>query len=537
MEPDGRDFAITLAQLEQAEQREAMTSVNEQSAEAAQAEVVAFLSGWAGAGHRFTTHGAHVFVAGGEAIKIKRAVRYPYLDFSTLELRRRACERELEVNRANAPQLYLGVVAITREVDGRLAIGGSGTPLEWAVRMRAFDQADLLGARAAAGELDQAMAKAVAEAVLAAHARAPIAQGVDSAGRLGAVAAQLAAGFARHGGIFAESDRQAFERAAGAQLARARPCLARRAAAGCVRRVHGDLHLDNIVIWQGQPVLFDAIEFDEALATVDLLYDLAFLLMDLERRGRSLSANRVLNRYLWRAHSDLDLEGLAALPLCLGLRAGVRALVAADKLRLAGSDADAGKRAEAKECIAAALRFLHPAGPRMVAVGGLSGTGKSTLAAALAADIGPSPGAVHLRSDVERKAMLGVEETHRLGPEGYTAEANARVYAVLFRKARLAAAAGHGVVIDAVFARAHEREAVEAAAADLGVPFQGLWLTAPRELLLTRVGARIGDASDATPDVVERQLAGEIGPLSWAEVDASGSEANTLASARRALAS
>ena len=145
--------------------------------------------------------------------------------------------------------------------------------------------------------------------------------------------------------------------------------------------------------------------------------------MDLERRGRRLSANRVLNRYLWRAPSDLDLEGLAAMPLCLGLRAGVRALVAADKLRHAGSDADAGKRAEAQECIAAALRFLDPAGPRMVAVGGLSGTGKSTLAAALAADIGPSPGAVHLRSDVERKAMLGVEETHRLGPEAYTAEA------------------------------------------------------------------------------------------------------------------
>jgi aminoglycoside phosphotransferase family enzyme/predicted kinase len=514
-----------------------MTSVNDRDEEAAQAEVVAFLSGWAGAGHRFTTHGAHVFVAGTEAIKIKRAVRYPYLDFSTLELRRRACERELEVNRANAPQLYLGVAAITREADGRLAMGGNGAPVEWAVRMRAFDQADLLGARAAAGELDPAMARAVADAVFASHARAPVAQSVDSAGRLGAVADQLVAGFARHAGIFAEPERQALERAARAQLVRARPCLARRAAAGCVRRVHGDLHLDNIVLWQGQPVLFDAIEFDEALATVDLLHDLAFLLMDLERRGRRPSANLVLNRYLWRARSDLDLEGLAAMPLCLGLRAGVRALVAADKLRHAGGDADAGKRAEAQACIAAALRFLHPAGPCVVAVGGPSGTGKSTLAATLAADIGPSPGAVHLRSDVERKAMLGVEETHRLGPEAYTPQAQARVYAELLRKARLVAMAGHGVVVDAVFARAHERETAEAMAAELGVPFQGLWLTAPREVLLARVGARAADASDATPDVVERQLAGDVGPMSWTEVDASGSAADTLAAARRALAS
>jgi hypothetical protein len=512
-----------------------MTSVNERSAEAEQAEVVAFLSGWAGAGHRFTTHGAHVFVAGGEAIKIKRAVRYPYLDFSTLELRRRACERELEVNRANAPQIYLGVAAITREADGRLAIGGNGSPVEWVVRMRAFDQADLLGARVAAGELDPAMAGAVAEAVLAAHARAAIAHGIDAPARLAAVAEQLRAGFAGHPGIFARSDLLAFEQRAGRELARARPCLARRAAAGCVRRVHGDLHLDNIVLWQGQPVLFDAIEFDEALATVDMLHDLAFLLMDLERRGRRPSANLVLNRYLWRGRSALDLEGLAAMPLWLGLRAGVRALVAADKLQHAGGDVDAGRRAEALGYLAAALRFLDPAGPRIVAVGGLSGTGKSTLAAALAPDVGPSPGAVHLRSDLERKAMLRVEETHRLGPEAYTAQANERVYAELFRKARLAAAAGHGVVVDAVFARAHEREAAEAMAAELGVPFQGLWLTAPREVLLARVDARVGDASDATPDVVERQLAGDVGPMSWTEVDAGGSAAETLAGARRAL--
>jgi hypothetical protein len=514
---------------------EAMASVEKADAEADQAEIVAFLSAWAGAGRRFTTHGAHVFVAGGEAIKIKRAVRHPYLDFSTLELRRRACERELEVNRANAPQIYLGVTAITREADGRLAIGGAGAPIEWAVRMRAFDQADLLGARAARAELEPATANAVAAAVYAAHARAPAAQTVDSPGRLAAVAAQLRAGFAAHAAIFAQSDRQAFEQRVGTQLSRARPSLTRRAAAGCVRRVHGDLHLDNIVLWQGRPVLFDAIEFDEALATIDMLYDLAFLLMDLERRGRRSSASRVLNRYLWCARSDLDLEGLAALPLLLGLRAGVRALVAADRLRLAGGDVDRREHGEAVACLQAALGFLDPAPARIVAVGGLSGTGKSTLGAALAPDVGPSPGAVHLRSDLERKAMLGVEETHRLGPEAYTAEVNARVYGELLRKARLVAAAGHGVVVDAVYARAGERAALEAMAAEVGVRFQGLWLTAPREVLLARVGARVGDASDATPDVVERQLAGDAGPMSWTRVDAGGGEAETLAGARQAL--
>jgi hypothetical protein len=255
--------------------------------------------------------------------------------------------------------------------------------------------------------------------------------------------------------------------------------------------------------------------------------------MDLEQRGRRASANRVLNRYLWHGQKDLDIEGLAAMPLFLGLRAGVRALVAADKLALAGGGADDGKRAEARAYLDAALGFLDPPPARIVAVGGLSGTGKSTLAAALAPGLGPSPGAVHLRSDVERKAMRGVEETVRLGPEAYTPEANARVYEALLRKARLAAAAGHGVIIDAVFPREVERQSAQAMASELGVPFQGLWLTARREVLLARVGARVGDASDATADVVERQLASEAEPNSWIKVDASRGETETLEAARR----
>jgi aminoglycoside phosphotransferase family enzyme/predicted kinase len=514
-----------------------MTAGKDVNGEAAQAEAVAFLSAWAGrSGPSFTTHGAHVFVGGREALKIKRAVRYPYLDFSTLELRRRACERELAVNQANAPELYLGIIPIAREPDGDLAVGGSGTPVEWAVRMRAFDQADLLGARVAAGELDPAGAKAAAQAILAAHARAAIVPGADSAGHLDAVADQLLAGFATHADVFAEPERATFEHRVKAALARARPCLARRAAAGCVRRVHGDLHLDNIVLWQGAPVLFDAIEFDEDLASVDTLYDLAFLLMDLVRRGRRTSANRVLNRYLWHSNSDLDLEGLAAMPLFLGLRAGVRALVTADRLARASGADDDSKREEARAYLRAALAFLDPPPARMVAVGGLSGTGKSTLAAAVAPALGPSPGAVHLRSDIERKAMFGVEETRRLGPNAYTAEATARVYDALLRKARLAAASGHGVIVDAVFALESERSAIAAVAADLAVPFCGLWLMAPKEKLLARVQARTGDASDATAAIVEQQLAWDTGTPSWQTIDAAGSAGQTESAAKRTLA-
>jgi hypothetical protein len=515
-----------------------MTGINEEAGEAAQADVVAFLAGWAGpdASSRFTTHCAHVFVSDGEAIKIKRAVRYPYLDFSTLELRRRACEREIEVNRPNAPQIYLATVPITREDGGGLAIGGAGIPVEWAVRMRAFRQADLLSARAAAGELDPVIAKALADAVFDAHARAAAISGIDSGERLGAIADQLTAGFAGHGDVLAEADRHAFAQWVAAALRRAVVPLARRAAAGCVRRLHGDLHLGNVVLWQGTPVLFDAVEFNESLATIDTLYDLAFLLMDLDHHGLREGANRVLNRYLWRSQSDLDLEGLAAMPLLLGLRAGVRALVAADKLRHAGGEDASVKRNEARAYLRAALRFLEPKRPCLIAIGGLSGTGKSTLTARLAPDLGASPGALNLRSDLERKARLGAAETVRLPSEAYTPEANARVYEQLLDKARLAAAAGHSVIIDAVFAKETEREAIAAVAAGLGVPFQGLWLSAPRETLLARVAARTGDASDATPAVVEQQLGWATDGAPWRTVDAAGPLSATEAIARASLA-
>jgi len=521
-----------------ADQRGAMSAAAaEHPLDPGQEEVAAFLAAWAAgqAGRRFSTHAAHVFVAGGEALKIKRAVRYPYLDFSSLDLRRRACERELEVNRANAPDIYLAVVPITRERDGRLAVGGKGAPVEWAVRMRAFHQADLLGARAAEGELDAAVAEAVADAVFDSHTRAPVARDVDTPARLAAIADQLAAGLAGHGALFPAADCDAFRRGADAALERARGCLERRAAAGCVRRVHGDLHLDNVVLWQGRPVLFDAIEFDEALATIDTLYDLAFLLMDLDHRGRRASANRVLNRYLWRARSDLDLEGLVALPLLLALRAGVRALVAADTLHRNNGLNDGSANARARGYLAAALGFLAPAPPCLVAVGGLSGTGKSTLAAALAPSLGPSPGALHLRSDLERKSMLGVAATARLGAQAYTPAARAAVYGTLVRKARLALAAGHAVVVDAVFAQEGERAAVEAAAGSTGAPFRGLWLSAPPETLLRRVDARTGDASDATAAVVRRQLSRPVGAVAWTPIDAGGPPGTTEAVARRAL--
>jgi predicted kinase len=322
-------------------------------------------------------------------------------------------------------------------------------------------------------------------------------------------------------------------------MCRCATLLDERAAAGLVRRCHGDLHLNNIVLWKGRPRLFDAIEFDDDVATIDTLYDLAFLLMDLDRNGQRQAANIVLNRYLWRSNTQLDLRGMRALPLFLALRAGIRAMVTAERAEQEQGSASVGDGQSACELLEAGIIYLTPSAPQLVAIAGLSGSGKSTLGRALAPEVGPAPGAIHLRSDLERKGLHGVDETSRLGPGAYTEKANRKVYATLRNKARQVLAAGHAAVVDAVFDRPEERAAIEEAAAELGVVFGGLWLEAPPSQLLDRVRARRGDASDATPEVVRRQLARDTGPLTtnWASIDAGGNVAATLAKAREALAS
>jgi predicted kinase len=336
---------------------------------------------------------------------------------------------------------------------------------------------------------------------------------------------------------FEEPDVAKFARLAEGRLTLTAGVLGQRGRSGAVRRCHGDLHLGNIVLWRGQPVLYDAIEFDETIATIDILYDLAFLLMDLDWHAQEPAANLILNRYLWRSGETQDLQGLRALPLFLGLRAAVRALVSADRAGQVQGGARDEARQRARGYLRAALGYLQPPSPCLIAVGGLSGTGKSTLGAAIATCVGPKPGAVHLRSDLERKALFAVAETARLPSQAYTREPSAHVYEILRNKARLVLAAGHAVIADAVHATDLERLEIEAVAAEIGVPFHGIWLEAEREELARRIGERRDDASDATPEILNRQLAKGTGRPSpvWMKVAAGGSKEETLQRAISAL--
>jgi len=484
---------------------------------------------------RIDTHAATVFLAGDRVLKVKRAVRFPFLDYSTLDKRKQACEAELAVNAPYAPDIYRGVVAISREADGRLAIGGKGRPVEWAVEMRRFDETRTLDHLA--GEIDEALADALGRAVAAAHAQTAAVDGREWIAALGGYIDEHVAAFGQHPEIFPKAENQAFARASRAAYERIVPLLRDRGRRGLIRRIHGDLHLGNIALIDGQPVLFDAIEFSDIIATGDVFYDLAFLLMDLAERGLAAAANGVLNRYLAQTHRIEDLDALATLPFFLAMRAAIRAKVTAARMERAPAAEGPAIAGTAKAYFAFARRAIAPPAPAFVAVGGLSGTGKSRLTRALAPDIGPMPGAVIVRSDVERKALFGVGETDKLPAAAYAAAESARVYAVVADKARRILAAGHSAIADAVFAQPAERDVIAAAAKSANVPLRGLFLTADLPTRLARVGGRARDASDANAAVAKAQDAYDLGRLDWARIDASGTVEDTLARVKTALSS
>ncbi|MEX0751806.1 MAG: AAA family ATPase [Xanthobacteraceae bacterium] len=484
---------------------------------------------------RMDTHISSVFLAGERAYKVKRAVRFPFLDFSTLDKRKAACEAELEVNKAFAPEIYRRVVPITREQDGKLAINGSGQAIEWAVEMRRFDENRTLDRLADAGEINIHLADALGRAVAAVHKAAPTVKAESWIEALASFIDQNDSELHETPDLFLPKDIAALSVASRAMLERLRPLLITRGELGLVRRGHGDLHLGNIVMLGDRPVLFDAIEFDPLIASGDVFYDLAFLLMDLVERGLQESANIVFNRYLTATARAEDFDVLAALPLFLSLRAAIRAKVTAARLKFADQSRHAAIRRSAQTYFELACRLIKPRPPMLVAVGGLSGTGKSALAKTLAPSIAPVPGAVVLRSDVERKTLFGRAETEQLPPEAYAADISARVYDALQQKAGRVIAAGHSAIVDAVFARPAERESVADIARSRGVRFQGLFLTADLNTRLARVGTRGPDASDANARVVRQQENYALGTVDWTLVDASGTPEETLRRARAVL--
>ena len=480
-----------------------------------------------------TTHAAEIFLVGERAFKMKRAVRYSFLDFSTLERRKDALDTELRLNRRTAPMLYRRVLPVTRDQRGELAVDGEGEPVEWLLEMRRFDQAALLDRIAQRHALEPGTIDALATTLAAFHEEAErrpdlggyaaMAEVID--GNAGDLASLV-------GPVFDDAKVRALDEATRAALTRAQGVLEQRRADGFVRHCHGDLHLGNIVLLDGAPVLFDCLEFDEALATIDTFYDLAFLLMDLVHRNLGGLAQRLLSGYLDATWDD---AGTALLPLFLSCRAAIRAKVAGFAAKSEAGEANEEIDA-ARAYLDLAQDFLAPAPARLTAIGGVSGTGKSTLARALAPGLGAAPGAVILRSDMIRKKLFGVPPTERLGLEAYREDVSIKVYDTLLLRAATLLGAGHSVIVDAVYLEGRDRDRIQQTGAETGVPFTGLWLTASAETLMARVQSRKDDASDASAAVLQSQLEVDPGPLDWSKVDAGGDPDTVAAGARDVLA-
>jgi aminoglycoside phosphotransferase family enzyme/predicted kinase len=477
------------------------------------------------------THGAHVFLCGDVALKIKRAVRLDYMDLSTPELRHGFLERELALNRSAAPDIYRDIVPITRRPDGVLELAGSGPAVEWVLRMHRFPKDCEMIEVARDGRLTDRVAEALGKSIHAFHTRCPkraeradvlMGEILDELGRVFAGFVELPRGdLALH-----------LLKDARSRLAGASELLRARTHAGWVRRVHGDLHLGNLLLIDGRPRPFDALEFDERLATTDILYDLAFLLMDLCHRGLGRQANLTMSAYLLAAQGRQD-AGLSALPLFMSTRAMIRAMVLLQTAELAADPAcgHEAMESEAGRYLEEAERFLQVRDCGLVLIGGLSGSGKTVLARSLAPLIGPCPGAVHLRTDTERRSQPGVTR--------YDAAARAAVYRRMLDRAKVILEVGRDVVLDATFLDRRQREAAKALSDGLGLRFRGLWLQAPEAVLVRRVLARHSDESEADAAVVAKQVATLDAPPvpgdGWVVLNAEGPPEAVLAAALAAL--
>lgn len=483
------------------------------------------------------THGSHVFLAGDRAYKIKRAVSFPYMDFGTLAKRREFTEAELALNKRTAPALYLGIRRLTCSKDGSLAFDGQGKVIEYVLEMQRFDQEMLLDRMAENGDLTPALIEETAGRIRAFHDCAePLsandAPGAGADGMRWVIEENLDE-FSSDPEHFDPGKTAAYATRARETLAQIAPLLDSRVAAGHAKQCHGDLHLRNICLIDGAPTLFDGIEFNPRFSCIDTLYDLAYFLSDLDNRGRPDLANLAFNRYF----VDGGYNGLPCLPLFLSTRSAIRSkiMVSSAKAQEA-SCLSAAMLEQSRLSLETAQHQIEPTESILIGIGGFSGSGKSTLAKALAHHLAPSPGAIHLRSDVIRKRLFGCAPTEHLPTAAYRSEVSALVYRTMLNRADEVLRAGYPVILDAVNDRAEDRQAITALAQRLSVPMRGLWLDVPEDVMAERIAGRTNDASDATETIMVAQTRKGHGALgTWEAIDAGGSAGATLETVKSRL--
>jgi aminoglycoside phosphotransferase family enzyme/predicted kinase len=458
------------------------------------------------------THVSYVFLTGDYAYKVKKPVNFGFLDYSTLEKRQHFCQEELRLNQRGAAPLYLAVVPIV-QIGDTFRLADSGAPVEYAVKMQQFPQETLLSQVFERGELTEAMLRQLAEAIAQFHQAAETNDEIRSFGTVEAVRQSIDENYEQTlgfiGGPQTQTQFDGTKAYTDQFFATQADLLQQRMDGGWIRACHGDLHLNNICYWQDQLLLFDCIEFNKPFRFVDVMYDIAYIVMDLTAQGRTDLAATFMSHYVEQTG---DWEGLQVLPLYVSRQAYVRAKVTSFLLGDPAIPEDVKQQAsdKAAQYYTLAHDYVQPQPGRLIMMVGLSGSGKSTTARSLASQLG----AIQLRSDAVRKHLAGIPLQQRGDDSLYTPEMSRKTYDRLLALGIMLAKQGYKVILDAKYDRVATRQDVIAQSQAHQIPLNVVYCIAPETVLKQRLEARRGDIADATVAVLANQV---MEPLSSGE--------------------
>ena len=464
------------------------------------------------------SHIAIIFFAGDYVYKLKRAVIYPGIDFSTAEKRKLACIAEMKRSTVYAPHLIIGVKPIKRLKNGTIKIGGTnGEEIDTVIVEKRLPNKAILSFLLPSPDFDRFEAMDLAEHLADLHAKAKVFHnkwGVDVIQNIILENESILSCFPSSVDLARLNTltKQSLE-----ILKKNENLIKFRQKSGFVKKCHGDLLLSNIAYDKGKFLFFSPVEYNDSLDCIDTLYDLAFLTMDLEAKGLRRISNILFNHYMSYMN---DIEGFPLMGLYQSMRAAGRAAVCAKTSALLQGEEKQQAIAQTKKYFELAYHFLIDFSPVLIACGGLSGSGKSRIAREIGGLMNPSPGAVILRDDVVKKQITGLAPRQRFNKTINSPAFEKIVYEVLKQQATCALQTGSSVIVDALFHNEYERMAIQALADSLNIPFIGLWMDAPLNVRTQRVQNRKNSPVDSRKEKeLECQLSLEIGHMAWHQIN------------------